>query len=104
MADSFFIGDGLIGDFAKEKIETTIKWLNDCETKKFNYKSDFYIEESEKEFHLKVIELIDEKMIHYKLREKYFEIFPEKFEEEEKEKNLKKLAAELGYKIEKQND
>ena len=61
-------------------------------------------EESEKEFHLKVIELIDEKMIHYKLREKYFEIFPEKFEEEEKEKNLKKLAAELGYKIEKQND
>ena len=104
LADSFFIEDGLIGDFAKEKIETTIKWLNDCEIKKSNNKSDFYIEESEKEFHLKVIELIDEKMIHYKLREKYFEIFPEKFEEEEKEKNLKKLAAELGYKIEKQND
>jgi energy-coupling factor transporter ATP-binding protein EcfA2 len=104
LEDSFFLQKGLIGGFAKEKIETTIKWLNDCETKKFNYKSDFYIEESEKEFHLKVIELIDEKIIHYKLREKYFEIFPEKFEEEEKEKNLKKLAAELGYKIEKQND
>ena len=49
----------------------------------------------------KVIELIDEKIIHYKLREKYFELFPKKFEEEEKEKNLKKLAKELGYKIER---
>ncbi len=63
--------------------------------------NDFYIEDSEKEYHLKVIELIDEKIIHYKLREKYFELFPKKFEEEEKEKNLKKLAKELGYKIER---
>lgn len=104
LEESFFLENGLIGDFAKEKIEQTINWLNDCETKKSNYNNDFYIESSEKEHHLKVIELIDEKIIHYKLREKYFEIFPEKFEEEEKEKNLKKLAAELGYKIEKQND
>ena len=36
-----------------------------------------------------------------KLREKYFEIFPEKFQKEEKEKNLIKLAKELGYKIER---
>ena len=32
--------------FAKEKIETTIKWLNDCEIKKSNNKSDFYILDS----------------------------------------------------------
>ncbi len=101
LEESFFLENGLIGDFAKEKIEQTINWLNDCETKKSNYNNDFYIESSEKEHHLKVIELIDEKIIHYKLREKYFEIFPEKFEEEEKEKNLKKLAKELGYKIER---
>jgi len=101
LEDSFFLQKGLIGDFAKEKIEKTINWLNECETKKSNNNNDFYIDDSEKEYHLKVIELIDEKIIHYKLREKYFEIFPEKFEEEEKEKNLKKLAEELGYKIER---
>lgn len=101
LEESFFLENGLIGDFAKEKIEQTINWLNNCETKKSNYNNDFYIESSEKEHHLKVIELIDEKIIYYKLREKYFEIFPEKFEEEEKEKNLKKLAEELGYKIER---
>ena len=102
LEDSFFLKKGLIGNFAKEKIEQTINWLIDCETKKSNnFDNDFYIEDSEKEYHLKVIELIDEKIIHYKLREKYFELFPKKFEEEEKEKNLKKLAKELGYKIER---
>lgn len=29
LSDSFFVGDGLIGDFAKKGIQSIIKWLND---------------------------------------------------------------------------
>ena len=57
LEESFFLENGLIGDFAKEKIEQTINWLNNCEIKKSNFNNDFYIEDSEKEYHLKVIEL-----------------------------------------------
>src|SRR5690606_27992566 len=33
-ADSFFIGDYLIGDYARNKINETIEWLNDLKDKK----------------------------------------------------------------------
>jgi AAA domain, putative AbiEii toxin, Type IV TA system len=65
LADSFFINNGLIGEFAKDKIEATINWINENKVKK-RKKADF---EKELKFHKKVIEIIDEKVIKLKLAE-----------------------------------
>lgn len=55
LSDSFFVEDGLVGDFAIQKIDKTIKWLNDSE------------DESNPEYHEKVIEIIDEPLLKRKL-------------------------------------
>lgn len=62
LADSFFIENGLIGDFAKGKITNVIKWLNDKER-----------DMSKKEEYKKIIEIIDEPLVKYKLKEMYLE-------------------------------
>lgn len=99
LEDSFFLKDGLVGAFAKQKVEETIDWLLNVEKK---LKTKNFQENSEKvEYYKKIINVIDETVIHYKLKEKFYELFPLEFEEDQKEKELKKLAEELGYKIEK---
>lgn len=60
LADSFFIEDGLLGDFARDKIDKTIQWLHEDE--KGNYES-----------HKKIIESIDEPIIRNKLAGMYSE-------------------------------
>ncbi|MDO3423718.1 hypothetical protein QWT87_02380 [Chryseobacterium sp. APV1] len=97
LEDSFFL-NGLTGSFAKSKIEEVIIWLNNQEDKK---NKKLKLEHSVREKYKKIIEMIDEQIIYYKLREKYFELFPEDFEEDGKERIFKELAKELGYKIEK---
>lgn len=67
LADSFFVENGLIGEFAKTKIEETIKWVNENKTKK-------EIKEAELAYHKSVIELIDEKIVRLKLSEMISEI------------------------------
>lgn len=61
LADSFFIEEGLIGDFAKEKINYTISWLNNREDR------------TNSEYHKKLIENIDEPIIKRKLAEMFSE-------------------------------
>lgn len=61
LADSFFIEEGLIGDFAKEKINQTINWLNNKDDK------------TDVEYHKKLIEIIDEPIIQRKLAEMFSE-------------------------------
>ncbi|MCM4168051.1 hypothetical protein KCTC52924_01123 [Arenibacter antarcticus] len=61
LADSFFVEDGLIGDFAKEKINNTIDWLRNKEDIQ-NY-----------EYHKKLIQIIDEPIVQQKLSEMYSE-------------------------------
>lgn len=61
LADSFFVGDGLIGEFASSKIDETIKWLNDDKNK-----------DKSKYFKL-LIENIGEPIIKHKLAEMYSE-------------------------------
>jgi len=99
LADSFFIGDGLIGDFAKEKIEKTIDWLNKIIeikdeikilelnnsdnqnneelTKKYNNIEEILKDEKDenKNFkeNFKIIQLIDEPLLKSKLEEMYNE-------------------------------
>ncbi len=81
LADSFFVKDGLMGSFAKEKINETIKWLNN-DGKPLD----------KKEYHLKLIENIDEPILKSKLKEMYHNIFP--IDEDELELKLLNIKRE----------
>jgi len=61
LADSFFIEDGLIGDFAKDKINETIGWLKESD------------KVEDKEYYKKLIDNIDEQIVRRKLAEMYDE-------------------------------
>lgn len=69
LADSFFIDDGLIGDFAKEKIEETIDWLNKQKKQKLEEKDEYKVDEIAFNKHEKIIKIIDEPIIQRKLAE-----------------------------------
>lgn len=71
LADSFFVNDGLIGDFAKEKIEKTIKWIKDNKESK-NRNADTFSKELD--YHKKVISIIDEPVVKIKLSEMISEL------------------------------
>lgn len=90
LADSFFIDNGLMGEFAKEKISSIINWLNDDNRNP-----------AVKEFYKQVIEIIDEPLLKYKLKEMYFEKFPVDFDKNKEIEKLSKMAENLGYKIQK---
>lgn len=90
LGDSFFIDNGLIGDFSKDKINSVIDWLMD---------ENRDIKESE--YYRRIIDIIDEPLVKYKLREMYFEKFPEDFDKEKDIEKLSKLADKLGYKIQR---
>ena len=85
LADSFFIKDGLIGDFAKEKIEEVIKYLNNNES--------LITEKAEAK---QIIDIIDEPILKYKLEDMYFEKFPEEYDLEKEKDEVRKRAIELG--------
>jgi energy-coupling factor transporter ATP-binding protein EcfA2 len=61
LADSFFVEDGLIGDFAKQKIDDTITWLLDKENME------------DADYHKILISNIDEPIIQRKVSEMYSE-------------------------------
>ena len=109
LADSFFINDGLIGDFAKEKISITLEWLKrkaNEKRKKNNQKDlfkkenitvlEFENESEEIEYHKKIINLIDEPLVKNKLKEMFIEFVSEDLEFKDEqirqlEEKLKKL-------------
>tara|TARA_R110002020_G_scaffold35530_1_gene107102 strand:+ start:379 stop:2592 length:2214 start_codon:yes stop_codon:yes gene_type:complete len=123
-ADSFFLGDGLLGDFAKEKITDTILWLNckkheleikdlkkgDAEISKklIKLKTEELLILKEKIkidnqfYHEKIINMIDEPVLKTKLIEMYSEIFEE--DKSNLENELKYLAEKLGYVITPKSD
>ena len=86
LADSFFIQDGLIGDFAKSKIKEVIDWINDIKSKRK------VLLEEELEYCKDVIELIDERVIKLKLSEMITELLPDNtFYNEMIDKEIEKL-------------
>jgi predicted ATP-binding protein involved in virulence len=97
LLDSFFFNDAnehkfLIGDFAKNEINKTIKWLNSLKNK-----NDFSkINESEKTKHKRIIDLIDEPLIRTKLTEMYYEVFDKEYLLEKEKEYIKNRAIELG--------
>lgn len=90
LADSFFISNGLMGEFAKEKINEVIKLLGLNE-----------VSESENEYIKKVIEIIDEPLIKTKLKEKYYKKFPEEFDKKKQIEILNEEAKKLGFQLKK---
>lgn len=88
LGDSFFIDNGLVGDFSKQKINEVIDWLI---TENRNLEN--------KEYNRKIIDIIDEPLVKYKLKEMYFENFPEEFDKEDQLKKLNEMADKLGYVI-----
>jgi|APLak6261698768_1056241.scaffolds.fasta_scaffold00622_4 hypothetical protein len=78
LSDGFFIQDGLIGEFAKDKIEETITWISEESRKKDILKSQYIINSADYEKHKKVISLIDEHIIRIKLAEMIEELQGEK--------------------------
>lgn len=122
LANSFFIGNGLLGDFAKDKITKTIQWLNfkklELEIKPnsvieldeellFIKKKEYLklkdkIENNSKIYHEQIINFVDEPVIKTKLMEMYSEVFGEN--EKYAEIELKRLANKLGYRLSPDTD
>lgn len=77
LSHSFFVEDGLIGDFAKSKIKEVIDWIekNKNRADKLKDNLDF---KKEIDYQKKVINLIDEKIIKIKLAEMITDLIPDK--------------------------
>ncbi|RXP53130.1 hypothetical protein EC396_10515 [Lutibacter sp. HS1-25] len=93
LADSFFVEGGLIGEFAKLKIEKTIKWLNenkDPANRNVSFSEQF-------EHHKKIIAMIDEPIISLKLSEMLDELV------EDKEFQKEMLQKEIDYLTKRKN-
>ena len=85
LADSFFLKKGLIGEFAKSKINEVITWINENRNKT-------KIDEEKLAYYKKVIELIDERVIKLKLSEMITELLPDNtFYNEMIDKEIEKL-------------
>ena len=71
LSDSFFVGDGLIGDYAKKKIQDVIEYINDKDKRlEKKWISSLYVVK-------KVIEQIGEPYLSEKLNDMFLEAFPE---------------------------
>jgi len=111
LADSFFLKDGFMGEFAKEKIDEIIKWLNikiihnklSEDSMREDLKEQLNKEQLElfenykaisKKYCLQVIEIIDEPLLKNVLEEMYATAFPE--DNEEIEEKIRAYARRLG--------
>lgn len=76
LAHSFFVENGLIGDFSRSKIKEVIDWIN--ENKKVSEIRKSAPEFIEKlEYYKKVVSLIDEKVVKIKLTEMITDLVPD---------------------------
>lgn len=91
LADSFFLEDGLVGDFAKKKIEEVIHVLNKMiENKNNNQHID--ISDEEQLRIRKLISMVDEHIIQSKLIKMYNEVFGPSIDNE-----IQELEERLNY-------
>jgi predicted ATP-binding protein involved in virulence len=76
LAHSFFVEDGLIGDFSKSKIKEVIEWTNESKklTDKFKSTPKF---KAQLEYYKSVVNLIDEKIVKMKLAEMITDLVPD---------------------------
>lgn len=93
LAHSFFLEDGLMGEFANYKIDKTIKWINENQNLKEKEK-DFKINYLEYEVHKKIIDLIDEPVLQTKLNEMLSNLNTDNKKIENIEKQIRQLQEE----------
>lgn len=119
LADSFFISDGLMGDFSKEKIDETILWLrykllekeiqqSKGDTLLIKHKQqkltqltedNEWLSESSQKIHRQLIDLVDEPLLKYKLNEMYYQIFPKEIDKDEAKRRINEIAKSSGLNI-----
>jgi predicted ATP-dependent endonuclease of OLD family len=89
LSDAFFLKDGLVGAFAKEKINKVIKQLNAAiQPKKDSSKGEQIYDQEEQEKIRKIIDMIGEPIIQQKLNMMYDEAFRTQTELEFIEKQM----------------
>lgn len=123
LADDFFLDDGSIGNFAKEKINEVIDKLNyhilDNEVseleKKGNSEELFsknldlltkrkLVAGKSKQYCFSLIKIINEPLLRYKLEEMYYNAFPEEMNKVEAIKRVKKILGDAGVNLEDLNE
>jgi hypothetical protein len=122
LADSFFVDDGLIGDFAKNKINEVLNNLNfqilSKELKELRGSSDIAAEElfkskqeqyrklegkfvyREKQYLYALIGIVDEPILKHKLKEMFLLSFPEEIDKNEAIRRAKEILGNAGLKFE----
>ncbi|MFC4267511.1 AAA family ATPase [Polaribacter marinivivus] len=125
LADSFFVDDGLMGDFAKEKIQEVLNNLNyiilSHEVKKFesdleknnkdllnskkeqikNIEGEFL--KRDKNYLKNIIDIVDEPILRYKMDEMYSQAFPEEIDKDETLRRVKRILGNAGLNLEDLN-
>jgi len=96
LTDSFFLENGLMGDFAKEKIQETINWLNSFINES---KVNPEISEDIINHHEALIKIIDEPLLNYKLTEMFQTVFPNRIDKENTASQIRDLAQKAGLNL-----
>lgn len=89
----FFLTDGLIGDFAKAKIQETIDWLKTFIEEK-NIDPEIPLEIINK--HKNLINQVDEPLLEFKLNEMFDTVFPKRIDKDIVTKQIIDLAKKSG--------
>ncbi|MFP9114440.1 AAA family ATPase [Flavobacterium sp. RHBU_3] len=76
LAHSFFVENGLIGDFSKSKIKEVIKWINESKGLSLEKKTTPQFKDK-LEYYKKTVNLIDEKVVKIKLTEMITDLVPD---------------------------
>lgn len=122
LADSFFMSEGYMGEFTKQKIEDSINFLNyykmekdinvlksklsdSTETDDLTKKISEFEEKKKKiprveihdlEYHRKLIDIIGEPILKNKLMDMFFSVFPEKIDVNQTKQQILRLIKQAG--------
>jgi protein associated with RNAse G/E len=93
LSDSFFMNDGLMGEFAKERINKIISYLREE-----GYGQEMNFSEPwlrDKETLKRIIETIGEPFLRKKVMELYYEKYPKEMDREQRRRELEQQREEI---------
>ncbi|RXG15010.1 putative AbiEii toxin of type IV toxin-antitoxin system [Leeuwenhoekiella aestuarii] len=117
LKDSFFLEDGFMGAFAQKKIDIVIKWLNkkilekeisalekDIDEKiilgkKRSLERFETIPKLDKTYVYNLIEIVDEPLLKYKMKEMYYTIYSEEMDRENAMEQIQLIAKKSGLNV-----
>lgn len=108
LADSFFLENSFMGDFAEEKIDKVILWLN-FEIEKLKGLEEKFLREAkighdqipdlDKNYVKKLISLVDEPLLKYKMEELYYTLNPNELDQQNAKSQIELLAKKSGLNV-----